>query len=1006
MARTSVEYSKWLVFIDGVQVPFIQFSVRTGVDNVGQATIVLEPDHILSRIRAKSMVHIFMFDEYARVIDPDTTPVFSDDVKTGDATLDGYFLFWEGEVRGTGYSKIPTRSYTITAEGCLGIFDGHKIFMDGVGDLTAHPIVNGSALFGQPGDVLFSFMIAGNMFDKNATGGWYDPSGRTSVPFRNSKELNYSERLLNLIVYFSSYNALLRIHAVRTRILNKIASVPDKTLGYMIPLMLSSDFFKTVGEQVQPQQSVLDLLNTYNGYVFHHFVSLTAPHFPPEEDQPKGYDLVADPNRVVEDSVYSIARAYYRNDYVFVPETFYAIPPSCNLIFPEYIRHISVGRDYLAEPTRSVITDYTLGSKLSVVAPDSLLRFNKDPVEPADFWALTNTRLIDKNPDNPPTSPYQVPGSGINLLGSCTDEEIEKGIIPWKVLQPMYLFNAIARNFELDEEGRQQLKSKLGTITKMAPMMASGGSSDEQRQSSFIYVMKTLADFTLNLNKMRRQVSLSLEGNRWLCPGFPTAILDTDVCYLGWVKEHVFSVGPNSEESSEVALDYVRPMPYRAREAYEQMSKAQQKVKTQFNSSLTSFQKKYSDIENQAMNANRNVSRAVYGLGIKIANQSGNVTSEVNSIINGLTEIRKKFSLVFEYLVSRPKPPGELYLSSKGKTKNDIMRVYNNLNALEPITPDFDKDNIWNLYNIESVVRDATREIVDFTRFQSEAADRVRTHGEQHIDELASFNDPEIASAKSDLEKSFDELSKTMEPIEDYPFPPVFANEDLIGVEESEEIYAKILGAQKVFSRIAKDKNIQEPLIPPTNEPGGLQEFQRTAFAKYAYFLKILSAIFPVTSPRSPDMDIAGPEDQEQTDSNLSDWEKESARSDSLDSTKKWEDRTFLRRQNLMSLGQFLKTNGLEMQSLNSDPPTPTSFMVLTPKDVKKVGQLQWDNSIFSKIVDELEDIPRTGRSGSDPRIRELRESVKNPFLTTAFRQARLVKYAKKHFGSRAYDGS
>ncbi len=999
MARTSVQYSKWMITIDGVQVPWIQFSVKTGVDFPGQASIVLEPDQILSRMRPKSLVHIWMYDEYVETAADRDLPADEEiaQVSMGKDIEDRYFLFWEGEVRGTGYSKIPARSYTLTAVGCLGTFDNHKVFMSGVGDITAHPIINGSALFGElSSDTLFNFAVTGGMFDKKKTGG-RDP--KEDIPFRHSNEVNFADRMLKMIVYFCQYNALLRLHTIRTRILNKIAYIPDKTMGYMIPHILASKFFKDVGEQVSPQDSLLGLLNRYNSYVFYHYVSLTAPHFP--EEQPPGFDLISEPGKDPFDSIYSIARSYYRNDYMFIPETFYAIPPSCNLIFPEYIRHISVGRDFLSEPTRAIITDHTLGSKLSVVVPDEILRF-QDAVEPADFWTFANTKKND--PDNPPQSPYVVPGTNLNLLGATTDAEIEKGIIPWMVTQPMYLFNAIARDFELDEASRQDIKDRLGSILRLAPLMETGGDSHENQQRAFIYTMKLIADFTLQLNRLRRSVSVSLEGHRWLCPGFPTVILDTDISYIGWVKDHTFTADQEGAESSSVSLDYVRPMPAIDRAKLDEIVRTTGEAERGLENGVKALDDRYDDFQNERLQDGESMKRVF----LFVSNEEWeewNRTGRNDVIKSGWDALENQFrrlDTLYMESIRKPTPQTLQAVSDGALDLSELKAVHDRVEVFFPLTGT-EVRNQDEALAVNTLIKRMNRILKDFYDYEQTKIKEIRDIGEQGIPSVATLSDTSLMRSKTGLEALYDKFEAATDPPEDYPYPPVFANQSLMGVTDAEEVYAKVLGAQKIFTKISED--IKEPSL--TSATGGLEGFRRKAYAKYAYFLRVLSSIFPVTSPRAPDMDTGGPEDPKQTESNQTEWEKESARDDSLDSVRRWEDRRFLRRTGLMSLGQFIKTNGLKLQRLNSDPPTPMSFIVLAPVRTRQVGDFVWDNTIFSKIVDEFEDVPRIEQPfASDPKIKELRESVKDPFLTTLYRQARMVKYAKKHFGSRGFDGS
>jgi hypothetical protein len=124
----------------------------------------------------------------------------------------------------------------------------------------------------------------------------------------------------------------------------------------------------------------------------------------------------------------------------------------------------------------------------------------------------------------------------------------------------------------------------------------------------------------------------------------------------------------------------------------------------------------------------------------------------------------------------------------------------------------------------------------------------------------------------------------------------------------------------------------------------------------------------------------------------------------------------FLRRRGMLTLKKFAEINGLTMTTERSSQPTVMPFYVLKPAYSVPITSeplgtlLWWDNSIFSKIVDEFADAPRKVKGlvapkGSDSRIEELRKSVSDEMLTSTARQDFMISYSKEHFGSRAFDG-
>ena len=150
MSRIATKYVDWKIFLDGVEVPWIDWQVGTGVDTPGAGGVSLEPDRILASIRPRTMIQIFAYNDLKEI---------EAGLSEEDELKERYELFWEGEVGGHSHAKSPSsRVFQLSLQGLIATFDRHKMFMSGIGNLPNSPLVTGSSLLNAISEKgLFSF---------------------------------------------------------------------------------------------------------------------------------------------------------------------------------------------------------------------------------------------------------------------------------------------------------------------------------------------------------------------------------------------------------------------------------------------------------------------------------------------------------------------------------------------------------------------------------------------------------------------------------------------------------------------------------------------------------------------------------------------------------------------------------------------------------------------------------------------------------------------------------
>ena len=957
MSKIASKYVSWKVLFDGVEVPWLSFSIGVGVDMAGQATVVLEPDPVLNEIRPRTNVAFFFYDNF----------------QDGADDLDKYKLYWEGEMEGYSYSKVAQgRSVMVSAEGMFSVFGRSKLFALGFGSIPMTPHISGSLFAAESVTLsqLFNFAIFGKAFDPTNKCASFGPNEPPDGPA-------YGDRLLSLMAFLSGYNANFRMQAVRTRLFGRIASIPDRTIGRLVPRSMISQYSQQMVEGSIPSDSSLaDLIGMFNHTAFHHYASTVAPHVPVGVKNTSVYL----PGSTPEDSIYAISRPYLRNDYIFMPEMYYAVPPACNFIFPEFLQSLNVQRSFTAEPTRTLMHDQNLsGGALVVVAPDEILRFEKVRPDPAQFWSLNRDGIkVEGKTD----SPYHTMSKGgtapFNLFGAVTDQEIEKGIIPHSEDLPFEYFSAVSNLYDVSKESLDKLASKTQSLESILPKIE----RETSKQTGYVYLVKALADYLLFSRRFRRSVTAELVGHRWIVPGFPCVIFDTMMSYIGYVRACTVSVNADGSESTSLNLDYVRTFP-RVSPPLETgrlilALQSLNSVKAVSDSTEAAIKKQDARIQ-------------VIGTALGTSLRAGVAYSETSK-----SEYQKTFSDAFAIV---EKDETKAKRMGYDRTKLNVLKSL--LDTLLATDPSTQPENVRETQ--AKTLTDASSFLASFYQDCSKQANEAASGFNEAAVPMTPGAQPQIDTLRSTIAKA--DL-KGLFP-EDFFAPPVFGNMDFLDIEKAEKIYAGVIGSSPALTKLS-NKSGTDPYAVTKNTAGGVLALKLNSYNKFVNLTDAIQKIFPIFN-----------------DDGTTEWSqhtKDGGRD--VVSARDWIEQTYLRREGLMSLRRYAEVNILKLTTKTSITPFPQTFIVLAPLEPREISSdklhhnLVWDNSIYSKIVDEFEIKARSYKQtnddgsvntvpskGSDKVIEELRKSVGLPWLTTTDRQAFWVSYAQNHHGSRAFVG-
>ena len=494
--------SSWAVFINGVQVPHQGFQLEFVKNNLSGGTVTVEPDNLLTQIRPESIISIFAKE---RFVDDDL------DIKDPiEEFQKRYYLYWEGTISGLIYSKSPSdRAIQLQCESLFGVWRRARAFALGIGAIQKSSVISGSvqvAPNAATNSDVYSFLQLTQQFD-------------TPV------DVTFSNRLIRMVNHITSFNGVLRQQSTRLRLLNRVGGIQDDLYEGLF-FGLSTQILAHSMQVLSEAATVYDTVNHLQQYGFYSNFEIPAP-CPVKHLSTPIPTLGLDP-------IYDTTLEFRQNQLMFLPETFFAMPPACNLIFPDMYRSMTVSRQFYNEPTRTILqSPYNVLRGLEFyIAPPSLIR-GLDPrtqqqISGAELFSMVIS-AISSDSENL-SSPYQskVQNEIVETLSSVSFEELEKGI----------LTNIDSYSFE-----------------SLAAVARSNDNGDQY--TSFI---TQALGYRHALALYNRSLQINMTGVRDILPGLPAIVFDTDISYLAQVDSFTLNVDPLGVESSTAVFSRARPV--------------------------------------------------------------------------------------------------------------------------------------------------------------------------------------------------------------------------------------------------------------------------------------------------------------------------------------------------------------------------------------------------------------------------------------------------------------
>lgn len=1115
--------SSWKVFVDGVEIPHQGVSISYEVDAPTSAQVFLEPGKELQQFRPDSLIHVFSRDP------------FPADTEADDQDL--YRLVWEGVSTGLQFQKTPSsRFVTLSAVGLTGYLARAKAFMIGVGLLPFTTILTGSTQINIEtgggstlyGDILDFSLLTNQITDPDMEG--------EDVPLQDQATPKFSARITRTIHEVCSFNAFLRQQVARSRMLDKIAGVPDSMLDGVLSLSVIRRLMGHAANTVREDDSALDIVRHLMSYGFHHLTDFPFPHRP--SAQPETGELHP---RLTVDAP-RIPKQARRNDTAILPETYYTLPPPCNIILPDFVMDLSIQRDFGSEATRHIILDPFIG-----VAAAAPRRVQASYTDPKQFYGM-------RSAEDPAESAYG--DETANLLAAFSDRELEKGVTATVSNSDFESFAASSfQQVDLSKSGNTADKDQ-----KKNAALASG------QNLNMTETMTSMANYQLTLKKYQRVGGCTLVGHHYIAPGFPAVICDKDMSFLGNVQGLTLAVTPEGQETTSVRMSKVRPVPPIEDEVAQELltsviDKARESVSAMeedvAQDSADEYVPPFIATRDEAFAKATEALDALYEASVMWQHHLIRDTTDFSMgdleqqwakvhvkyvsgipVVDWWTRIQSagyqfpsslETTISWYKLAGTPKVRTDMatQLADAGKAlvaaqqatlsvlseivqhtgvqsaavQEELVKAQTTLTILVDSDGDAPSDirtkitgfildglpeSVANTYSLNKIVEDlktAVNITYDNSNFVGKDVNTIAPgsagglaltmiHAGRaanqltltlqgleslfdqmefpiaDLDKLQAVQANTIAQHEDGIFQAFQELEDTL----DLPSPPPFFSEDLTNLAKLDTLYADLLGCPKFYTEgdykvtaSAASAEVVDQLSTLTSTKSQqvnlrAEQLQKQVEFYYQYVqgLRSISQIYPITGLTSEE-EAAG-----------ASWESK-VHASGLQSSMRWAYNTLYRREGI-SLRVFAEDNALRLTTETSTSPEPHAFWKLSPSLTYELthddGSVRvWDDSIFSKIVDEnqfkdldlteeinenfeelqeaqpffpgavltgiasrvsdaTEAITTAITDSRDPVIEAARKQTTDEFLTTGPRQALMLQYSRAHFGSRGQDGT
>ncbi len=565
----------WLVYLNGLEVPVTGMSVSFGVWQMPTLSLNMVPHPILTRIGAEDRMQVVVFylDHHW---DP-KSPTFR--------------LLAEFEVIGWSYQNTPrARSITLSCISQLQIFEQlHFYYISSLDDIVESGGGQGQTDAGVASSV--KVLYPASLFREGLTAPAVVKSSSTSEDITVDADA-YIKRPIDFVT--NIFRALLAVPSPEegdaTRVDPDSSYVPQsavsapgknffarwlKMTGFhrrwaalplledeggdgCFPIVKATQDTNTlpalqnqIGQSIGNAGSAWELLQQVLSYMYMEICVIPAPA---AATTAKGTGNISPPSGNI-DTVSAGAVASIPTFFV-KPRCTFALPPSCNVVFPSMIRAYTFQESYITQPTRVYLGEQFISSIIAPPGKNPGIANLVQNLMVTGYPEAVKQRMKDLLNTTPQTT-------NKNFL--LFEEEFFKGPISRRMNAPPWMY-MLQQNMNADQDAASE-KSGMSAKLREDVRAAAGEEVDNEITAGLGGLFDTYAKSEYYRSRYaERNGGVDLEWNPYIVPGFPVAVFDSrhsgfDTMGYANTVTHSMSAAGSGSMRTAVNLTFLRSMP-------------------------------------------------------------------------------------------------------------------------------------------------------------------------------------------------------------------------------------------------------------------------------------------------------------------------------------------------------------------------------------------------------------------------------------------------------------
>lgn len=581
---------EFALYLEGIRVPFVSATLSSAPNRPSTCVIDLPPFSAATRLRPKTLVHLFYLD--TAFINPDFT--------TSPQDTEDWRLLFEGEMTHLRVSQTSTsRSVSIVCQDMTNYWSHcYQYFINNQHGQLGSPteiatFVNGFDGLGQP---IAKLQTIYNTDLQGSTGDIVLNS--ILRPGRNTVPLGLMDLLYRIGGEAQTadagdptkrgINRFFRDAEQRLRMMRRIFMIPDANIAKFVKVQADSilQYISQFTGSLSGLGTVADVVRKFLGHCFYDYVSFLAPPFganPSRDVTPAG---AVDTNPTTFPLTFPNGQVPLSTmlTTMFKPKTYFMPAPRCNIFYPSKVSGFQYSQSFLDEPSRLRLKigqgfpgdNVPSGSGFQeqvVYAPPQTFLWNPPTFlateaaqtkaiadNAAAGQAITVANILSVNRDYGWGGPGGTYAAGENLIFDNTRSitEPETGIIP--VFDTMDQTQSIVIG-ELASAGlvTDSIQDKL---EKLLNYPAADDSVNSNARNRLRYYMAA-ANYQLDVRKFAERVVTGIEGgfNPNLLVGFPAVILNSMGIIMGELTSVTHRIDTKSGATTICQFSHARTFP-------------------------------------------------------------------------------------------------------------------------------------------------------------------------------------------------------------------------------------------------------------------------------------------------------------------------------------------------------------------------------------------------------------------------------------------------------------